>query len=248
MSEAAPGFSLRRIARLEARLVAHEWTWARENASALAANWDRRRVGRPALYDGPVLLACGWRIAGETCAGETYAGETCAVDLFETRFSRFIGHRDLGSPDPSVANVFAAIVPWTADRAVVLGRMGAHTANAGQVYFPCGTPDLADVVDGDGVDLTGSAVREFVEETGLPLPADAPEAWLLLHGEGQLAFLRPVDFPEDAARLHRRLERHRAGEAEPELAGFVVARGPADIDAGTMPGFVRAYLAQAFEA
>lgn len=227
-------FAVTRIDRPTARLVPHDWGWARDEAGAIAANWQRRHAERPAMFDGRVLLTCGWRIDGTACA----------VDLFEVAFSQFLGFRDAGSPDPGVANAFAAIVPVASDGAVLLGVMGAHTANAGQVYFPCGTPDLADLRAEGLVDLAGSAEREFFEETGLSLPAEAPEVWWLLAGEGQMAALRPVRFAEDAEALRARMERHRRAEADPELAGFVTARGQADIDPARMPGFVRAYLSR----
>lgn len=233
---------LTRLTRIEARLVAYDWPWARENVGVIEDNWRLRKARSPAMFDGPVLLSCA-------CA----VGEgTCRIDLFETTFSRFIAycdiaHRDRSTFDGRVANAFAAIVPWTADGAVLVGEMGAHTANAGQLYFPCGTPDRDDV-RGACVDLAGSAARELFEETGLALPPDAAHAWILLEGEGRLAFLRPVKFPESAAALCRRIEKHRLGETEPELAGLRVVRGAGDIDAGRTPGFVRAYLADAFGA
>ncbi|TXM93720.1 NUDIX hydrolase [Methylobacterium sp. WL116] len=230
------GFEVVRLARLEARLVTYDWAWARDNAERIEQNWMRRRAAQPALFDGPVLVACG-------CAID---GDSCRLDLFETPYSRFLTYRDGGSPDGHVANAFAAIVPWSADGAVLLGRMGVHTANAGQIYFPCGTPDLDDV-RGEAVDFSGSAARELLEETGLRVPDGATEDWVCLRGEGQLAFLRPVRFAEDAAALIERMEIHALGEDEPELAGIVAVREAADIEAA-MPGFVRAYLASAFEA
>lgn len=229
------GFRTTRLRGIEARLVPYEWPWARDHAGAIADHWDRRRAERPALFDGPVLLACASAVTGGLCR----------LDLFETRYSRFIAYRDGGAFDGPVANTFAAIVPWTADGAVLVGEMGAHTANAGQLYFPCGTPDRDDI-RGAEVDLAGSAGRELAEETGLSLPQGAGADWVLIEGEGQLAFLRPVRFPETAEALLARAEAHRQAEPEPELAGFRALRGLADLDSQRMPGFVRAYLAGAF--
>jgi len=229
------GLRTTRLTGIEGRLVYHEWPWARDHAEAIAAHWARRQAERPALFDGVVLLSCAHAVADGLCR----------IDLFETRYSHFIAYRDGGRFGGDVANAFAAIVPWSADGAVLVGEMGAHTATAGQLYFPCGTPDRDDV-RGTAVDLAGSAAREFTEETGLCLPEGAPEEWILLEGEGQLAFLRPVRFPDSADILLARAEPHRRTEAEPELAGFRVLRGPADLDPQRMPGFVRAYLAGAF--
>ncbi|MGU3358935.1 NUDIX hydrolase [Methylobacterium sp. M6A4_1b] len=230
------GFTLTPLRRIEARLVPCDWTWARDQAGAIAETWAARRAERPDLFDGPVLLARDCRIDGSTCA----------IDLFEVAYSQFLAFRLAGSPDPAVTNAFAAVVPWSADGAAVLGIMGGHTANAGQIYFACGTPDRADLRDGGRVDLAGSAGREFLEETGLTLPAGAPEEWVLVSGQSQRAFLRPVRFTETAGALQARMEAHRLSEAAPELAGFAVARGPDDLDAARTPGFVRAYLARAF--
>lgn len=238
MSE-AEGFTLTPLTRLAARLVSHDWAWARENGPAIGANWERRRATRPSLFDGLVFLACG-------CTIEDAA---CTVDLFETRYSRFIAFRDAGSPDPAVFNAFSAIVPVTADGAILLGIMGGHTANAGQIYFPCGTPDRDDLRADGSVDLAGSAAREFAEETGLALPPETARApWALVRGEGQLAFLRPVRFAQDEASLIARIAAHHAGDAQPELAGMVAARHPGDVDIRHMPGFVRAYLDEIWRA
>lgn len=230
------GFTLTPLRRIEARLVASDWAWARDQAKTIAEIWAGRRAERPDLFDGRVLLARDCRIDGSTCL----------IDLFEVAYSQFLAFRQADSPDLAVSNAFAAVVPWSVDGAALLGIMGGHTANAGQIYFPCGTPDRADIRDGGRVDLAGSAARELLEETGLALPGDAPEAWVLVSGQSQHAFLRPVRFAETAAALHARMEAYRRGEAAPELAGFTVVRGPDDLDAARMPGFVRAYLARAF--
>lgn len=229
-------FTLTPVRHLVARLVTHEWAWAADNRDDIARNWARRRAASPAIFDGRVLLACACRIAGDICT----------IDLFEAPYSCLIAFRDAGSPDPAVTNAFAAIVPWSADGAAVLGIMGAHTANGGQAYFPCGTPDRNDIRASGTVDLAGSAAREFREETGIVPAPDAPGNWVLVSGQSQSAFLRPVHFPDDAETLLTRMEAHRRAETDPELAGFLAVRGPDEIDADRMPGFVRAYLIRAF--
>jgi hypothetical protein len=232
------GFTLTRIEGVTARLVPFEWDWARDNGAFIAEHWARRCAARSGLFDGRVLLATSCRIEGASCS----------VELFETSYASFTIHKDLGWPDPNVLNAFAAIVPHGSDGAVLLGVMGAHTANAGQAYFPCGTPDLDDVRDGEAVDLAGSAEREFVEETGMALPTDSPETWLLLRGRTEAAFLRPVMFRERADALREAMERHRLSEIEPELAGFVTVGSGGAIDHCSMPDFVRAYLRHAFRS
>lgn len=236
------GFTLTRLRSLSARLVPRTFAWAEAHEAAITRHWQRRLAAAPEMFDGPVLLACGWAVREGACT----------VEFFETRYSRFLAFRDWGSPEAGIANAFAAIVPHTGDGAVLLGQMGAHTANAGQIYFPCGTPDRDDVRAGGVVDLAGSAAREFAEETGLALPESSEpnrdEPWTLLAGQGQLAFLRPVRFDGSAETLKARIESHRGHEDEPELARSVIARSRSDIDAARMPGYVQAYLASVFPA
>ncbi|MDE4915378.1 NUDIX hydrolase [Methylobacterium sp. 092160098-2] len=234
------GFRITQLAAVTARFVTYDWAFPRENAAAIAAHWQTRIARAPGMFDGTVLLCCDHAVADRAAR----------LDLFATRYATFTYYRDTRHADARIAdariaNAFAAIVPWTSDGAVLLGEMGARTANAGQLYFPCGTPDPDDI-QGARVDLAGSAARELAEETGLALPDEAETDWVLLEGEGQLAFLRPVRFPETAARLVARIADHLGAEAEPELAGMHVVRGRDDIDAARMPGFVRAYLAYAF--
>lgn len=234
------GFRITQLAAVTARFVTYDWAFPRENAAAIAAHWQTRIARAPGMFDGTVLLCCDHAVADRAAR----------LDLFATRYATFTYYRDTRHADARIAdariaNAFAAIVPWTSDGAVLLGEMGARTANAGQLYFPCGTPDPDDI-QGARVDLVGSAARELAEETGLALPDEAETDWVLLEGEGQLAFLRPVRFPETAARLVARIADHLGAEAEPELAGMHVVRGRDDIDAARMPGFVRAYLADAF--
>ncbi len=73
----------------------------------------------------------------------------------------------IGGWKPSgVHDCFASAAIMAADGAFLLGVMGTHTLHAGDIYFPSGTRDPDDIVDGR-VDLDFIVRRELKEETGL---------------------------------------------------------------------------------
>jgi hypothetical protein len=219
--------------RVDARMVAHDWAWARENRAAIAAHWEERRAARPAMFNGTVLMLRRW----------TLADGVLAAELFEADYAALTALKDWGFPDGSVVNAFAAAVPRTRDGAFILGEMGPHTAAAGRVYFPCGTPDPTDIAADGRVDLAASALRELQEETGLIAPDGPDPGWAIVRDGGLMALLRPVQLAEDEATVRARIAAHLAAEAEPELSAIVSVRTAADLDPARMPGFVRHYLA-----
>ena len=124
--------------------------------------------------------------------------------------------------------------------------MSSFTANAGRIYFPAGTPDPADVVDG-AVDLLGNVLRELQEETGLD-PAGlsvAPEWTAVDHGP-RLALMKVIQADRPAEALREEVLRHIASEARPELADMRIVRSPEDFDPA-MPDFVTAYLSYVWQ-
>jgi hypothetical protein len=76
----------------------------------------------------------------------------------ETDFASMLAWRNWDFPDPGVKNCFAMGVLRARDGAFLLGVMGAHTANAGKVYFPAGLPDPSDIA-GAQVDLARTPRR-----------------------------------------------------------------------------------------
>lgn len=169
--------------------------------------------------------------------GGTWRG-TC----FETAFADFVAWRDWGFPDRTVANLFGMGALRCADGAFLLGVMAAHTVNAGRVYFPAGTPDPSDIVDGR-LDLGGNVLREITEETGLGTGDFAiTPGWHAVLAGASIAMMRVLSAHQPAAVLRERILAHLAREQQPELADIRIVRAASDLDP-MMPDFVTAFLA-----
>ena len=113
------------------------------------------------------------------------------------------------------------------DGAFVLGEMGQHTANAGRIYFPSGTPDLDDIRDG-AVDIAGSVAREVEEETGLT-PADyrADAHWDCVVSGAAIAMIRILHVDSSGEALRARIEANLARQHQPELSAIHLVRSRA---------------------
>jgi 8-oxo-dGTP pyrophosphatase MutT (NUDIX family) len=216
--------------------VVAPWSWrfAQARRAQIDAHFAHRRAELPQLWNGRVLLARECRISGRRLSGA----------CFETDFASFLAWRDWGFPDPEVTNCFAMGALRSSDGAFMLGVMGSHTANAGLIYFPAGTPDPADIVDGR-LDLAGSIAREVAEETGLTPDDYAEEAgWHAVPAGRRMALIRVLAAPVTASELERKIGAHMARETKPELSGIRIVRGIGDFDP-MMPDFVRTFLSQA---
>jgi 8-oxo-dGTP pyrophosphatase MutT (NUDIX family) len=220
------------IDRLDLGFAPYRWRFAEARRDDIATHFAERRQSTPELWNGRVLLMRDLAIADRTLCGV----------FFETGFAEFMAWRDWNCPDPAVANCFSMGALRASDGAYLLGVMSARTANAGSIYFPAGTPDLADV-RGNSVDLLGNVVREIAEETGL-VAADylvMPEWHAVVFGP-RVAVMKPIDVPHPAEAVRERMLGHLARERQPELSDIRIVRSVADFDA-RMPGFVTAYLA-----
>ena len=180
-------------------------------------------------------------------AGTRCHGDSCEADFFATDYANLIAWTDMGHPDPAVANGFAMGAILTADGAFVLGQMAEHTANAGRLYFPCGTPDLSDVTPAGEVDLSTSLVREIEEETGIRADelAIAP-GWTIIREGGLMAFMRTARLPYDAASARDRILAHLEADPKPELSDIRLVRALADLGDAPVPPVVPIFLRDAF--
>jgi 8-oxo-dGTP pyrophosphatase MutT (NUDIX family) len=226
-----------RLTRVDARVEPHDWAYARENAAGIAAHWAKISAGKPAMFNGRVMLQHRAAIRD----GVFEAG------YFETDYAAFMAWRDAGHPGPAIRNGFAMAALRANDGAFLCGKMGAHTANAGKVYFAAGTPDREDQRPDGTLDLAGSVTRELEEETGLRRDElSVGEGWTAVIEEGRIAFMREVgiDLPAEEARALM-LARMKT-LAEEELSDIVVLRDLAATGQHDMPPFMRRYLAHIF--
>lgn len=222
------------IDALDLRLEPFDWPFAIERRAAIDAHFDALRRRLPHVWNGRVLLMRDWAVDGGTLRGR----------LFETDYASFMAWRDWGWPDASVTNAFAMGALRGRDGGFLLGEMAAGTANQGQIYFPCGTPDPSDARD-DTVDFAGSIVREVQEETGIGAEAYTAGPWALVPAGQVLAVVRLLEAPVSAAALCETARAHIAAETDPELARVVAVHGPADLGDRVLD-FVRAYLMRAW--
>jgi len=207
------------------------WAFADQRRGEIDAYWGDLVRRNPELWNGRVLMLGDFAIADGVFRGA----------CFEVDYASFLTWQDWGFPDQSVRDCFAMGCIQSADGAFLLGVMGAHTFNAGQIYFPCGTPDLNDVT-ADQVDFAGSIKREVAEETGLDVGEFTAEpGWRTVLGGTLVAHMKLLRARQSAAELRTRMLDHLAREREPELADIRIVRSAKDFDP-MMPTFVAAYL------
>ena len=218
------------VERLELRFAPRPWRFADARRSDIDAYFADLKRRKP-LWNGRMLLLHEWALDDGVLRGA----------FLETDFASYIAWRDWGFPDAEVTNCFAQGALRASDGAFLLGVMGAHTAGAGSIYFPSGTPDPEDV-NGGTVDFDGSVMRELHEETGLTSDdvAVAP-GWHAVLAGPRIAVMKTLQAAEPAEALRGKILRHLASEQSPELADIRIVRGPADLDA-RMPAFIAAFL------
>ena len=224
-------YRFRHIRHIHARVSAKPWPYAKAHRDAIDTAWAEATAANPALFDGEVLV-----IADSGVEGDRFEAEYRPV-----RFSEFLHYMRHGAPDGRSRNGFALAGLESADGALVMGVMGGHTANAGKIYFPGGTPDLSDIVEG-AVDLEGSVRRELAEETGLAAEEVTfePGFWMA-EDDKRCIFVKMVRSPLAADDLRQTILDRLAREAEPELADIHIVRDAQDLVPDRMPPFQLAH-------
>ena len=193
------------------------------NAEAIEANWLLEKAANPALFDGEMVLP----------ASITYADGVLVGRCHTVRYAALLYWRR-NRPE-GAEHAFAHAVLATADGALLAIRMGAHTANPGQVYFAAGSFEPMDF-PGGRVDLHANMTREVGEETGLDLGHAKPESTHHLYSiDGNTVIFRRYHLAENADVLAARIADFVASESDPEIDGAVVIRSASDNPEGLAP-------------
>ena len=124
-----------RVTTLDLSFKPRPWQFAQARRAEIDAHFVLAQREKPSLWNGRVLLG----------RNPAFTRGRFSADYFEADFASFLAWRDWGFPDRDVFNGFGMGALRCADGACLLGEMGHHTANAGRVYFPSGTPDLGDI-------------------------------------------------------------------------------------------------------
>ena len=227
---------IHRVTALDLPVRPWSWPFAQARRVGIDAHFAAEQRKRPGLWNGRVLLG----------RNPHFSGDRLSADYFETDFASFLAWRDWGFPDNDVFNGFGMGALLSNDGAFVLGEMADHTANAGRIYFPSGTPDLDDVRGGK-LDIEGSVTREVEEETGLgPDDYRAEPHWDCVATGVAIAAIRILHVDMTGEALRARIEANLAGAARARTdAGSIWCVDGVDLSAA-MPRFVTAYLDRQF--
>jgi hypothetical protein len=226
---------IHRVSQLDLGFQPWRWPFAEARRGEIDAHFALKQRETPEIWNGRVLLG----------RDPDFTGDRFHGSYFETDFASLLAWRDWGFPEAGAFNGFGMGALRCADGAFVMGEMGRHTANAGRIYFPAGTPDLDDIRDG-AVDITGNVMREIEEETGLTAADYRPDPhWDCVVAGASIAMIRilNVDLPGEAVRA--RIEATLAAQHQPELTAIHLVRAASDLTAA-MPRFITAFIEQQF--
>ena len=222
--------AIHRVTQLDLNVRPRRWLFAEQRRADIEAHFAVQQREKP-IWNGRILLA----------RDPDFSADRFSACYFETDFASFLAWRDWGCPDKDVFNGFGMGALRCSDGAFILGEMGQHTANAGRIYFPSGTPDLDDIREG-AVDMSGSVTREVEEETGLT-PADyrASPHWDCVVSGAAIAMIRILYVDGSGEALRARIEANLARQEQPELSAIHLVHDTRDLTAA-MPRFVTAFI------
>jgi 8-oxo-dGTP pyrophosphatase MutT (NUDIX family) len=223
--------SVTTVERLDLRFEPKSWAFAEQRRSEIDALFAEKQRANPRLWNGRVLLMHRFHIQAGVLHGA----------FLETDYASMNAWLSWGMPDAGIWDCFGAAAVMGSDGSFLLGQMAPHTANAGRVYFPCGTPDLSDMAD-SVVDFEHSIARELLEETGLRVDEfQAEPGWTILQERARLVAYKVLRAGWPGEALRDRVESHIKRDPQGELAAARLVRGAMDITPA-IPDYAAAFL------
>jgi 8-oxo-dGTP pyrophosphatase MutT (NUDIX family) len=209
---------------VEVRLDASPHPFELANEAAIEKNWLAEKAANPALFDGTVVLLSGLTYKAARLEGVCHA----------VRFATFM-HWRKNRAVSAAEHAYAHAMLVSRDDALIAIRMGAHTVNAGRVYFAAGSFEPIDFVEGVA-DLHFNMVREVDEETGIDIShLVRGKRYHTLSTESGTVIFRRYYIDENADIIAEAIRDFVDGDPEPEIEGPVIIRGPDDRPEGLMP-------------
>lgn len=231
---------LHEINEIRLRLRPGAWPIADDLHPKIEAHWAACLSANPHLWNGRVL---GTIAPGEP-GGISIRDGVLTGEAVEGDFAGFIAWRDWGFPEIGIRNLFGSALVLSSDGALILGVMGATTANAGKIYPPGGSLEPADV-DADGnVDVVASIERELWEETGLTAAEATMEGMMAAFDGPRVSIGRILRFPMVADDLIAVIMAELDRQEERELERVVAFRNAAELDRPEVTTYSRAFGAR----
>ncbi len=201
------------VAALNLRVLDGEHPYRESRRDGIAANWKAEVEANPALFDGRMVFQHQLAFGEEGLQGQGYIIPFSTVMYWRRQQDRMGG-----------MHLFAYPVIESSDGALVAIRMGAHTANPGQVYFAAGSLEPEDIVSGV-CDVEFNMRREVLEETGLDLADSTPgERYYASHFRRTVTVFRLFRFDLTADEIVERIAAHMLVAEDKEIAGAVAIR------------------------
>ncbi len=210
------------LSGIDIRLAPGPWPLPPELRAAVPQRWAEMVADNPHLWDGRVLGVMHPRVDEDgVLRGRAH----------EDAFSTFMTWRGAGFPDCGITNLFGSALIVSNDGAIILGVMGADTANAGRVYPPGGSLEPRDVGPDEQVDVLGSIAVELTEETGLDIAEARVGALLAIFDGPRVSVAQGLHFPQSAEVLLARIRENLDTQEHRELADVVAVRTLAELEA-----------------
>lgn len=199
------------VPQLDLAIGAGSSPYGLAHADEVAAEWAARVAANPDLWNGPIFLF-------EDVAFDSERGFSAVAR--STDFATFLHWRERADPASRYAHVFPVAAVTTADDHLLLGIMGATTANPNRAYPPSGSFDDDDRVGGR-LDAATNIRRELREEVGIDVDDLVPEGpwWVIPSGPRRFALVRRHRSAKTVAEMASEIARHLATDGDGELWG-----------------------------